>query len=196
MKPRLRPWAAGLIAIGCAGGGDAPALSLATATPTDRFWALVENARRDGTGCERVAERLTDTLATLPSAAITEFNEELTTRLVESYRWDLWAVAYIANGGASDDGFDYFRGWMITRGRARFEHALRDAPSAVEGAPWLGDLECEAVLGVAHAAYENATGQALPRPTVPWPASPTGEAWTEENLEQVYPGLTARVRRR
>jgi hypothetical protein len=30
---------------------------------------------------------------------------------------DQWGAAYLANGGCSDDGFDYFRGWLIGQGR-------------------------------------------------------------------------------
>jgi hypothetical protein len=168
---------------------------LPTATPTDRFWALVEGARLAGENCDRVASRLTDTLATLPATAILEFNNEFAARMAESYRWDLWAVAYVANGGASDDGFDYFRGWLITRGRRQFERALVDAPAATVGAPRFGDLECETIVSVAYDAYRRATGEELPRSTVTLPHSPTGKPWTEETIEQVYPGLTARVRR-
>lgn len=183
-----------LTTFGCSqGAANTPVLP--TATSTDRFWALVENGRARGDGCEKVANRLTDTLAKLPADAIIEFNNELTARMAESYRWDLWAVAYVANGGESDDGFDYFRGWLLTRGRAHFERALADPPTATEGASRFGDLECEAILSVSADAYRRATGRDLPRSTVAFPQSPSGKPWTEETIEQVYPGLTARVRR-
>jgi hypothetical protein len=117
--------------------------------------------------------------------------------MAESYRSDLWAVAYVANGGASDDGFDYFRGWLLTRGRERFEAALRDPPAAVDGAhrlvPFL-PFECEEMLGVADEAYRRGAHAPLPEWTnVPWPDPPLGKPWTEETMEQVYPGLKARV---
>ena len=190
------PCVIALIAIACSPQRDVQQLPLPTATPTDRFWALVETARASGDHCHTIANRLTDTLATLPPSSIVEFDTELTARRIESYRWDLWAVAYVANGGASDDGFDYFRGWLITRGREAFERALRDPPAAVEGAPRVGDLECEDVLGAAYVAYQKKTGQTLPRVKTPWPATPAGKPWSEETIDQVYPGLTARVRER
>ncbi|MCL2403982.1 MAG: DUF4240 domain-containing protein [Defluviitaleaceae bacterium] len=46
-----------------------------------------------------------------------------------SYKQDLWAVAYTVMGGCSDDGFDYFRFWLITRGKEIFTNALQDADS-------------------------------------------------------------------
>jgi hypothetical protein len=200
MRTRLAFLATGLIVFAVAPGAHALAVSRSSETATDRFWALVDHARRGGAGCHRVAHRLTDTLVALPPAAIEEFGHELSRRMAESYRWDLWAVAYVANGGASDDGFDYFRGWLITRGRRQFEQALRDPPAAVAGASRLLSFmpfECEEMLGVAHEAYERVARAPLPRRTaVPWPNPPVGKPWTEETIEQVYPGLTARVNRR
>jgi len=200
MRSRLALLTAALLGLASATRASAQGVSPRAGTATDRFWALVERARDGGAGCRRVARRLTDTLVTLPPGAIEEFGHELSLRMAESYRWDLWAVAYIANGGASDDGFDYFRGWLLTRGRARFEEALRDPPAAVVGAwrllPFL-PFECEEMLSVADMAYQHVARRPLPQSTmVPWPDPPLGKPWTEETIEQVYPGLTARVKRR
>ena len=38
-------------------------------------------------------------------------------RLAEAYRWDIWAIAFIINGGCSDDGFEYFRGWLVRKAK-------------------------------------------------------------------------------
>lgn len=47
----------------------------------------------------------------------------------KSYKQDLWAEAYIALGGCDDDCFDYFRSWIITRGRDVFYNAVNDPDS-------------------------------------------------------------------
>ena len=52
--------------------------------------------------------------------------------LAASYREDLWGAAYLINGGASDDGFEYFRGWLMTQGRAVFARAVADPDSLAE----------------------------------------------------------------
>lgn len=49
--------------------------------------------------------------------------------MAESYRWELWGAAYLINGGCSDDGFDYFRGWLLGQGRATWQAALADPDS-------------------------------------------------------------------
>jgi len=41
-----------------------------------------------------------------------------------AYRWDLWGAAYLAEGGDSDDGFLYFRIWLVSKGRSSFEAVL------------------------------------------------------------------------
>ena len=184
------------LAIGCRESGDTQAAALPTATATDRFWAVIERSRARSEGCDDIASRISDTLSRLPAASIVEFDNEFEARMAESYRWDLWAVAYVANGGASDDGFDYFRGWLVTRGRAQFERALRDPPSAVQGAPRFGELECEQIIGAANQAYNRVSGKDAPPSSVRWPNEPVGQPWSEETIEKVYPGLTARVRRR
>ncbi|WP_217498085.1 MULTISPECIES: DUF4240 domain-containing protein [Sphingomonas] len=44
--------------------------------------------------------------------------------MIRSYRWDLWRAAKVAKGGVSDDGFEYFRTWLISRGRANSKRFL------------------------------------------------------------------------
>ena len=42
---------------------------------------------------------------------------------LELYGRDLWAVAYLTNGGCGDDGFADFRGWLVWQGKDLFEMA-------------------------------------------------------------------------
>lgn len=93
--------------------------------------------------------------------------------MVDSYTNPLWVAAYIANGGCSDDGFDYFRGWLIAQGREAFERVVAD-PDALAELPIVQasaangvDLEGEDMLGISWNAHISATGDQLP------PSSPT-----------------------
>lgn len=133
------------------------------------MWRLVEQARADGAeDAEAVAERMTALLATRDPADIVAFAQPLWDLLAVSYRADLWAAAYLVNGGASDDGFDYFRGWLIAQGRETFEQTLANPdslaanPIVIQAAEEGEDLECEDILGVAWDAHLSATGQELP----------------------------------
>ena len=46
-----------------------------------------------------------------------------------SYNQALWAVAWVVFGGCGDDKFDYFRFWLVTRGKKVFYDALANADS-------------------------------------------------------------------
>ena len=64
-----------------------------------QFWQLIEAARNQASNPndgEAVARKATSLLASRPIEEI------------------------VANGGCSDDGFDYFRGWLIAQGREVF----------------------------------------------------------------------------
>lgn len=132
----------------------------------DEFWALVERARASvgetvtAEGAEAVAQQLVDDLTAYGPAAALEFQQAYDLLEAESYRWDLWAAAYLMRGGCSDDGFDYFRGWLVAQGRTVWERALADPDSlAGQGVDPDDDMvECEDILGVASSAYAAATG--------------------------------------
>ncbi len=160
---------------------------------------MIEDSRRQTDDCEEQARILTAQLALLAPEAIIAFEDHRMDRLRESYRYDLWAVAFIINGGCSDDGFDYFRGWLIAQGRSFFEAALRTPERAAEGIPEGAEglyLECERILGAANQAYRKKTGESIyARPKAdrtPVSREPQGEPWDEDDLERLYPELARR----
>lgn len=178
----------------------------------DQFWTLVEQTKRGD--CKQHAERLTARLSELSPARILAFQAVLDQLMDESYRWDLWGAAYLANGGCSGDGFDYFRGWLIGQGRKVYETVLGDPDSLALHAAgrdrrpgWPGEvpvrLECEELTAIALWAYEAVTGQEPPplsRPPEsrdPWQYGPAGEEWDFDDLDEMrrrYPRLWAVVR--
>jgi hypothetical protein len=159
----------------------------------DRFWELIEAASRSGRGDGfRMAASLQAALAKLRAEEILGFQLRMNERAVESYRWDLWAVAYIINGGASDDGFEYFRGWLISQGRAYYEAALKDPVRAADRAGQHQQNENEQILYSAMEAYQAKTGKTLPALPYSGSTSPAGKPWKEEDLSKLYPELTKR----
>jgi predicted DNA-binding WGR domain protein len=168
-----------------------------------RFWKLIELSRQ-GSGGDAYAQldNLRARLLKLPEPEIRSFDAVLWERMDESYRADLWGAAYIINGGCSDDGFDYFRGWLILQGEKAFTEALKEPDGlasrmrrAMEAG---GEFECEDVLSIASQAYEAQTGrddfqQGQPHRQA---ASLVGdlEAWadvdsTQVNARRLYPRL-------
>jgi Protein of unknown function (DUF4240) len=157
----------------------------------DMFWNLIDSSRAATTDPDRQIDRLRKLLQPLDTTELLDFERELRLRLAESYRWDLWAVAYIVNGGCSDDGFDYFRGWLICQGRQYFEEALRNPESAANHAEPDAN-ECEDMLYVAASIYKQRTGEYPPRSVTMPEDGPAGTRWKADQLKTLYPTLYER----
>lgn len=138
---------------------------------TTDFWHLIDEARA-GAGepadAETVVIRASELLAARPLEEIVAAQQLVWELMAASYRAPLWAAAYLINGGCSDDGFEYFRGWLIAQGREVFERVVAD-PDALAGLPEIRaaaaegeEVECERMLGVVWEAHRAATGENLP----------------------------------
>jgi uncharacterized protein DUF4240 len=161
-----------------------------------QFWTLIEEAKRESGGeCEPLVERLQTKLSRLPETEIIAFAETLAQLLDEAYTWELWAAAYIINGGCSDDGFEYFRRWLIGQGEQIFRSAVDDPESLADFPGQLpADAECEELGYAAEQAYEEKTGHKMPPYQLPpFRSEPQGKPWEEGEEEQLYPRLAARV---
>ncbi|MCP2165161.1 DUF4240 domain-containing protein [Goodfellowiella coeruleoviolacea] len=141
----------------------------------EQFWRLIDQARAevvDTTDADAVADRAAALLATRPVAEIVAAQRPLDELLAVAYRARLWAAAYLINDGCSDDGFDYFRGWLIAQGREVFERVvaepdrLAELPAVQAAAQDQVLLEAESVLAVPWEAHQTATGQDMPPPRV------------------------------
>lgn len=170
-----------------------------------RFWELIEQAQRGAPGHgmsadDRQAGALTTALAKLPAKEIVAFQDQLDRKMAESYRWDLWGAGYLLNGGCSDDCFEYFRGWLIGRGRKVYEEALKrpDSLAAFAAEPrQLGSeeaaRECESFLYAARNAHLKVTNAELPPGDLPRARSPQGTPWNEDDLPRLLPRTAAKV---
>lgn len=99
----------------------------------EEFWTIIENSNR--------GRNLKECLTPLSEEELFGFIYWWRHFCNISYRQDLWAVAYVVLGGCSDDGFDYFRFWLISRGRKIFEKALEDVDSLCDVFSGLEDPE-------------------------------------------------------
>jgi len=159
----------------------------------DQFWSLIEQSRTASSERESQDQILTALLAKLPLEDIVSFDDIFRELVHQAYRWDFWAVAYIVNGGCSDDGFEYFRRWLIGQGRAYYEQALKTPERAADNAN-PGDTGYEELGWAASDAYEQVAGIKMPVVfgSHTAPAEPAGEPWEEEDLAALYPDLYAR----
>lgn len=167
---------------------------------TSKFWALIDQSRQAADGDPDLQlEELLTLLETLAADDIAEFQRLFVERFQASYTWPLWGAAYVIGGGCSDDGFDYFRGWLISRGEEIFTAAMADPDrlaSLVQEIDEEVDCQVEGWQSVAVEAWCRTTGRASSAfpfiPTSPHLDGPAGDAWSEEDLDRLYPLLSMR----
>jgi hypothetical protein len=128
-----------------------------------RFWALIDATRKELTPeLSNQPEILRAKLEALPAEEILAFDRIFAQLLIDAYRWDLWAAAYIIEGGCGDDGFMDFRAGLIGLGEQVYRDAIRD-PSTLVRQPTRGiDFSQEPMLYAASQAYETVTGKEIP----------------------------------
>lgn len=152
----------------------------------DKFWELIQRSLHGSGGdIDRQAGVLKRELTALSPEEIVAFDAHVDACLKESYSHDLWGAAYIINGGCSDDGFEYFRRWLVSRGQEWFERAVKNADDLADYPQNLSDsdIEFEEFAYIAPKAYETKTGKPFPYGNTP-PDDLAGEEWEEE--EEVF----------
>ncbi|PZG12657.1 hypothetical protein C1I95_25335 [Micromonospora craterilacus] len=167
---------------------------------TDDFWQLIDRARAGGGEPDAIATRAVALLAARDPEEIVGYARHQQRVLAASYRVDLWGAAYLINGGASDDGFEYFRGWLMTQGREIFAGAVADPDSLAElpqvrAASLSGEeFECEDMLAVPWDAYRKATATDLPADRQAVPVPDLNDFWDfddEDEARRRLPRLAA-----
>lgn len=163
------------------------------------FWAIVATAcQPDPRQADDWDRQLQAALMKISPDEIVEWDHIFDRLMARAYTVDLWGAAYIINGGASDDGFYYFRCWLICMGQNVYEAAVAE-PDSLAGVVVQGiDAEAE-TYAAAHRAWMAVTG----RPdTDPYPARNEraelrGEDWDFDNEEEArrrLPRLSALCR--
>jgi hypothetical protein len=120
-----------------------------------RFWDVIAvGCPHDAVPDEDWYSSLSGVLEQLDPDDIVRFDHWFSDKTKEAYFRELWSAAVTTNGGASDDGFYYFRCWLVGMGKAVFEAALANPDSLADVVdPGTGYYEAE-IYGVARAAWE------------------------------------------
>ncbi|HWL39821.1 MAG TPA: DUF4240 domain-containing protein, partial [Gemmatimonadaceae bacterium] len=174
-------------------GSDFTPPRLSGPMTSDLFWRIIEKTRKEVSDSDEHADRIVDTLGQFGETDLIAFDRLLSERLAESHRYDLWAVAFIALRGCSDDAFDYFQCWLVCQGRRYFESALGTPEKAARRIAPGDEAQFERLRSVASEAYEAKTDKQdfeARRQHVPRPLK--GIAWDEDDLPKMFPKLYRR----
>jgi hypothetical protein len=172
----------------------------ASAMPADQFWQIIERAAQSDHDPKAHMEALRVALRELSPEEIISFEVAFRRYLNEAYTWDLLGAAYVVHGHCSDDSFEYFSRWLVSRGRAVYESALADPDSLAQLEVRSGHdryWEFEEIYYVAVQVFEEKGGEGDVRDySEPegFGPGPFGEPFEEDNehLARRYPNLWRR----
>jgi hypothetical protein len=133
---------------------------------SEEFWKLIDKARREAEGDgEATGEVVQELLSEKPANEIRSFAEQLNTHMSSSYSRAIGEAFMVMlgdpDGHFSEDLFEYFRAWLITRGRKVFESILADADNlaAVKVEDPVEECSSESLLYAPDHAYSEVTGE-------------------------------------
>jgi hypothetical protein len=128
----------------------------------DTYWGIIENSLKDNSTPADQELFLVNEIEKLTPKEMIGFRLRTDKLLFDSYTSDLWCAAYIIDGGCSDDGFEYFRCWLISRGKETFYKAKANPDSLITLVKENeGIYEFEGFWYVAVNAFKNSTGEDL-----------------------------------
>ena len=170
--------------------------------PADEFWRIIDHAARADHDPDAHVQALHTLLAELSLDDLVAFEVAFRRYLNNAYTWDLWGAAFVIHGGCSDDGFEYFRRWLVSRGRQVYGTALANPDSLAELNAQPGPdgvWEFEDIYYVAAEVFREKGGvgdirdQSEPEAGL-GESGPSGETFEddEEHLARRYPKLWRR----
>jgi hypothetical protein len=126
------------------------------------FWNIVDSSVKNSKSQDAQERFLVKEIEKLTPKQMIGFRLRTDKLLYDTYNSEMWCAGYIMNGGCSDDGFEYFRNWIISRGKDTYYKAKENPDSLisefVEGAEY---YDFESFWYVALTAFENKTGKEL-----------------------------------
>ena len=142
----------------------------------EQFWSIIQSVQTAAPqDMEKRESLLKEELQKLDAETIVAFQNHWDRLSANAYTWDLWAAAFIIQGGCSDDSFMDFISCLISEGKKAYEDALQNPETLAsvirERNP--EDMFYECIQYVPAVVYEEKTG----------------EEWDEDTVDHKYPGL-------
>lgn len=83
----------------------------------DLYWGIIEKSLKNSSNQDEQEKILNDEIYKLNPKEMIGFRLYTDKLLYDTYSSEMWCAGYIMNGGCSDDSFEYFRLWVISRGK-------------------------------------------------------------------------------
>lgn len=126
------------------------------------YWQIVDESLKNTRSQKEQEEYLVSRIQKLTPPEIIGFRLRTDKLLYDSYTSVIWCAAYIMNGGCTEDNFEYFRCWIISRGKNTFYKSKENPDYLInEVNNELGNYSFENYWYVALTAFENKTSHYL-----------------------------------
>ncbi|WP_232227102.1 MULTISPECIES: DUF4240 domain-containing protein [Flavobacterium] len=126
----------------------------------ESYWGIIEKSLKETSNQEDQEIFLTAELEKLSPKEMIGFRLRTDKLLFDSYTSNLWCANYIISNGTADEGFDYFRCWLISRGKEAY-YKTQETPdylvNLVGNEPHAYDFE--GFWYVANNAFKNLTNK-------------------------------------
>ncbi|MES2453892.1 MAG: DUF4240 domain-containing protein [Bacteroidota bacterium] len=128
----------------------------------DLFWAIVDESPKNTDHLDDQELFLIKAIEKLTPQEMIGFRLRTDKLLFDSYTSEMWCAGYLMNGGCSDDGFEYFRNWVISRGKDTYYKAKENPDTLIsQVGDDIEDYDFESFWYVALEAFNNKTGEDL-----------------------------------
>ncbi len=153
----------------------------------EQFWEIVDQSRPSKDAHPEDCEpKIIELLMQLDADEIVEWDRIFERLAKDAYTCDQIAACIQINAGAGDDGFYYYRCWLIGMGKEVYENALANPDSLADVVSRDDEAEAE-IYSAAHRAWMAVTGNpdTAPYPLRTGSTELSGEVWNIDNQEEV-----------
>ena len=97
----------------------------------DQYWKIIDLSLKNTKNQYDQEQYLIKEISKLTPKEMIGFRLRTDKLLYGTYNSEMWCAGYIMNGGCSDDGFEYFRNWVISRGKDVYYKAKKNPDDLV-----------------------------------------------------------------
>ena len=97
-----------------------------------QFWQIIDQSLVKSTNKAEQKAYIEKELYKLSLEEIIGFQLRTALLKYDTYTSEMWCAAYLIRNGCSDDGFEYFRNWLIFRGQEAYCNAKENPDSLLE----------------------------------------------------------------
>ncbi|MET3129270.1 hypothetical protein ABID42_004392 [Arcicella rosea] len=91
----------------------------------DLYWKIIDKSLKNTSNQDDQEQYLINEIGTLTPKQMIGFRLRTDKLLYDTYNSEMWCAGCIMNNGSSDDGFEYFRNWVISRGKKAYYNAKK-----------------------------------------------------------------------